>query len=165
MEGGYVAGLAQAWIPQDNTREEEPHHPVEKNKFMNRCDEAFGYLCTYISIDLLFHIERLRTSRESWEKLDSLFDKQDELQGHILENELVSLHPSSFETIEQLFNKFKSLVLQCRQCEIEQKDEKNVLSILNKLGPKYSMFVSIFHSKWEIFLDWKVPSFDFFSSP
>ena len=30
-------------------REVEPHHPVEKNKFLNRLDEAFGFLCTHIS--------------------------------------------------------------------------------------------------------------------
>ena len=24
-------------------REEDPHRPVEKNKFLNSCDEAFGY--------------------------------------------------------------------------------------------------------------------------
>ena len=46
---------------------------------------------------------------------------------------------------------------------IEWKDEKNVLSILRKLGPKYFVFVSIFHCKWEIFPDWKVPSLDSFS--
>ena len=84
-------------------RNAEPHHPVEKNKFLNSCDEAFKYLCTYISRDLLFHLEGLRTPRETWEKLESLFNKQDELRGHILENELVSLHPSSFDTIEQFF--------------------------------------------------------------
>ena len=138
--------------------EHEPHQPVERNKFLNRCDEVFRYLCTYISRDILFHLEGLRTPRESWEKLDSLFNKQYELRGHILENELVSLHPSSFETIEQLFTKFKSLILQCRQCGIEWKDEQNVLSILNKLCPEHSVFVSIFHSKQEIFPDWKVPS-------
>ena len=80
--------------------EAETHQSVERNKFLNHWDEAFGYLCTYISRDLLFHIERLRTPREAWQKLDSLFNKQDELRGHILENELVSLHPSSFDTIE-----------------------------------------------------------------
>ena len=96
--------------------EDAPHHPVERNKFLNRCDEAFRYLCTYISRDLLFHLEGLRNPRESWEKLDSLFKKQDELRGHILKNELVSLHPNSFETIEQFFSKFKSLVHQCKQC-------------------------------------------------
>ena len=41
--------------------EVEPHQLVEQNKFLNHCDEAFGYLCTYISRDLLFHIEGLRT--------------------------------------------------------------------------------------------------------
>ena len=92
--------------------EAEPHHPVEQNKFLNHYDEAFGYLCTYISRDLLFHMEGLRTPREAWENLDSLFNKQDELRGHILENELVSLHPNSFETIEQFFPKLNSLVLQ-----------------------------------------------------
>ena len=45
--------------------EAEPHQPVERNKFLNHCDEAFRYLCTYISRDLLFHLEGLRTPRES----------------------------------------------------------------------------------------------------
>ena len=31
-----------------------------------------------------------------------------------------------------------------------------------KLGPVYSVFVSIFHSKQEIFPSWKVPSLDYF---
>ena len=46
-------------------REVEPHHLAEKYKFMNRLDEAFGYLCTHISRDLLFHLEGLRTPREA----------------------------------------------------------------------------------------------------
>ena len=95
-------------------REAEPHQRVEKNKFLNRCDEAFGYLCTHISRDLLFHLEGLRTLIEAWEKLEDLFSKQDELWGHLLENELVALHPSNFEKVEQFFTKFKSLALQCK---------------------------------------------------
>ena len=55
--------------------EVEPHHPVEQNKFLNRCDETFKYLCTYISRYLLFHLEGLRTPIESWENLDRLFNK------------------------------------------------------------------------------------------
>ena len=100
-------GIMHGWEP-------EPHQPVEWNKFLNQCDEAFGYLCTYISRDLLFHLKGLRTPRESWEKPDRLFNKQDELRGHILENDLVSLHTSSIKTIEQLFTKFGSLSVQCR---------------------------------------------------
>ena len=69
---------------------------------MNHCDEAFGYLSTHISRDLLFHLEGLRNPREAWENIDSLFNKQYELQGYILDNELVSLHPNSFDTNEKL---------------------------------------------------------------
>ena len=77
-------------------REDEPHHPDEKNKFMNHLDEDFGFLCTHISIDLLFHLEGLRTPKEAWEKLEVLFGKKYELQEHILENDLIALYPSSF---------------------------------------------------------------------
>ena len=87
-------------------REVDPHHPAERNKFMNHLDEAFGYLCTNIYKDLLFHLKGLRTPKEAWEKLEYFFGKQDELWGHLLENELVALHPNNFETIEQLFTKF-----------------------------------------------------------
>ena len=47
-------------------------------------------------------------------------------------------------------------------CRIEGMDEKNVLSILRKLGSKYFVFFSIFHSKQEIFPDWNFPSLDYF---
>ena len=143
-------------------REDEPHHPAEKNKFLNHLDVAFGFICPHISKDLLFHLEGLRTHKEYWEKLEILFGNKDEIRGHIMENELIALHPSIFETIQQLFTKFKSLSLQCRQCEIERKDEQHVLSILRKLGFEYSVFVSIFHSKIDSFPDWEIPSLDSF---
>ena len=81
-------------------QETEPHHPAEKNKFLNRLDEAFGFLYPHISKDLLFHLEGLKSTKEYWEKLKFLFCKQYELQGHILENELIALQPNSFKTIQ-----------------------------------------------------------------
>ena len=78
---------------------------------------------------------------------------------------MVSLHPNNFKTIEQFFTKFKSLVLQCRQCGIERKDEHHFLSILSKIGHEYSIFVSIFHSKRDGFPSWKIPSLNPFPSP
>ena len=130
---------------------------------MNHLDGGFGYLCTHISRYLLFNLKGLRTPKEDWENLEVLFGKQDELLGHILENELVALRPKNFETIQQFFTRFRSLALQCRQCRIERKDKKNVLSILRKLGSEYFVFVSIFHSKMDSFPNWKIPSLDSFS--
>ena len=51
-------------------RETELHHPTKKNKFLNQLDEAFGFLSTHISRDLLFHLEGLKTPKEDWEKLE-----------------------------------------------------------------------------------------------
>ena len=56
----------QDWpVQDDNDRETKPHHNAKKNKFLNRLDEAFGFLCTHISRDLLFHFEGLNTPKES----------------------------------------------------------------------------------------------------
>ena len=95
-------------------RKTDPQQYVEKNKVLNRLDLAFGFMCTHMSWDILFHIERLRTLKEAWDKLEFLFGKQDEILGHILENELIALQPNSFESIKQFFTKYKSLVLQCK---------------------------------------------------
>ena len=90
-------------------RDTEPHHPTEKNKFLNWLDEALGFLCTHISRDILFHIEGLNTPKEAWEKLKLLFGKQDEIQGNIFEKKLIALQLNNFETIQHFFTKFKSL--------------------------------------------------------
>ena len=56
----------------------------------------------------------MKTPKEIWDKLASLFDKQDELRVHQLENELISIHPSSFETLNEFFTKFKNLIFQLK---------------------------------------------------
>ena len=49
------------------------------------------------------------------------------------------------------------------QCGIENKDEKLVLSILSKLGSKFSVFVSNFHYGRLITLNWQMTSLDSFT--
>ena len=62
--------------------EAELVHYVNKEKYLNRLDEAYGCFFLSISQDLLFHIKGLKTPKEIWDKLASLFDKQDELRVH-----------------------------------------------------------------------------------
>ena len=137
-------------------REIDPQQYVEKNNFLNCPYQAFSFMCTHISQDLLFHLEGLRTPKEYCNKLESLFGKQDELRGNILENELIALRPKSFKSIKQFFTKYKSLVLQCKQCGLERKDEKLVLLVLSKIGSEYSVFVSTFHSGRVSIPNWKM---------
>ena len=53
-----------------------------KEKYLKRLDEAHGYLFSLVSWDLQFHIQGLKTPKDIWDKLASLFDKQDEMRVH-----------------------------------------------------------------------------------
>ena len=119
---------------------------------------SVGLLCLSISRDLLFHLDGLTSPDQVWEKLSELFGKTDEMRGHQIENELISLSPSSFESLQLYFSKFKALVLQLKQCGIEKKDEQLVLSILSKLGPDYSVFVSTFYATKLTARTWRCPA-------
>ena len=44
--------------------EEEPTHVIDKDRFLNKKDEAFGFLCLSISKDLLFHLLGLKNPKE-----------------------------------------------------------------------------------------------------
>ena len=88
--------------------------------------------------------------------------EKNEMRGHQIENELISLSPNSFESLQLYFSKFKALVLQLKQCGIEKKDEKLVLAILSKLGPDYSLFLSTFYATKLTSRAWKMPSLAYF---
>ena len=78
----------------------KPKQHLERLKYLNKFDEAFGFMCIHISREFLFHIDVLKTTREILMKLESLFGKKDELRGHILNNKLISLQPMNFKSIQ-----------------------------------------------------------------
>ena len=92
------------------------------------------------------------------DKISSLFDKQDDLRIYQLDNELISLHPANFETLNDLFTKFKHLVFQLKLCKVEKEHDQLILTILSKLGADYSVFVSTFHSVKLSTPNWKMPT-------
>ena len=100
----------------------EPHQYIDELKHLDRPDESFCYMCIHVSRELLFHLYGLKTPKEVWDKLESLFGKQDELRDHILENELIALYPGNFDTIQLFFTKLKSMVMECKQCGIKKKE-------------------------------------------
>ena len=91
--------------------EEETTHVIDKARFLNKKDEAFSFFCLSISKDLLFHLSGLNTMEDIWDHLASLYGKQDDLRVYQLENELMSLQPGNFETLNYFFTKFKHPVL------------------------------------------------------
>ena len=100
-------GLYRVTLALENV----PNVVIEKTKWNNRLDEAYGLLCLSIYPYIHFNIDGLTIPNQIRTQLESLFGVQDELRVHQLEIELFSISPSSFDSIEGLFTKFKSLVL------------------------------------------------------
>ena len=89
----------------------DPNVVVERIKWHNRRDEAYGILCLSISRDLIFHLDGLTSPNAVWENIEEIFGKTNEMRGNQIDNEMISLSPSSFESLQLYFSKFKALVL------------------------------------------------------
>ena len=76
------------------------------------------------------------------------------------------MDPNNVSSIEDFLSKFKTLKLLLEGVKVKKEDGSLIYSILTKLGPGYSLFVSTFHSTREAFIsqgqDYKSPSFDAF---
>ena len=75
---------------------------------------------------------------------------------------MISLNPCNFETMNEFFTKFKHLVLQLKQCEVEKEDDQLIISILLKLGPNYYVFVSTFNIRKLTIPIWKMSTLNAF---
>jgi hypothetical protein len=125
----------------------EPTSSIEKSKYLNHMDEALGTICSVISLDLLFHISSCKTPNEAWTILEGIFGKHDEMRGHMMEVEMLTLDLKIFENIQDFFTKFKDLLSQLKACGVDKlKEEKQMLlTILSMIGPELFVFVSTFH--------------------
>jgi hypothetical protein len=143
----------------------EPTAAVEKIKYFNKLDEVIGLICLLISRYLLFHVNRATTADVVWTTLEGLFGKQDVMRVHQLENELISLSPIHFRNLKELFTKFKSLLVELNACGVMKEEEQLILSILLKLGPEYSIFLSSFQASKLTQEKWKMlPLNDFIAT-
>ena len=115
-----------------------------------------------ISQDLRFHILDIDTHDEALEKLKTIFGIQNQIRAHQLENELLTLDPNNFSSIEYFLSKFKILILLIQGCKVKKEDGCIIYSILAKLGPAYSVFVSTFHSTREALISQGTPYKYFF---
>jgi hypothetical protein len=128
-------------------------------------DETLETSCSLISPDLLFHISSCKTPTEAWTTLEGIFGKKYDMRGHMVEVELLTLDPKSFDNIQEFFTKFKDLLSQLKACEVDKsKEEKQmVLTILSKIGPELFVFISTCHYvRFSSRATWKMPSLEDF---
>jgi hypothetical protein len=92
-----------------------------------------------------------------WTTLEGLFGKQDVMRVHQLENEIISISPIHFSNLQEFFTKFKSLLVELNACGFKKEEDQLIFSILSKLGPEYSVFVSSFQASKLPQETWKMP--------
>ena len=84
--------------------ETKPLLDVEKPKWLNRFDKAYGVLCLSVSPNILDLIISIESPIEIWTTLEGLFGKKDNLRENHLETEF-SIYHSGYETSQYFFNK------------------------------------------------------------
>ena len=119
---------------------------IKRRKWFDRRDKALGSLRSTISNDLLYHIASCTHPHDAWTRLEGIFGKPDRIRKFKLENELIGLISCDFDNIQDFFSKLNSIRMELSNCGITKDDEQLILSILSKLGPEYSIFVSTFYA-------------------
>jgi hypothetical protein len=146
--------------------EAAPNEDEKQVKWENKNDQARGLIEMFISPDLRFHLDGVDSPVKAWEKLNKNFGIKNEIRAFQLENELLTLDPSTFPFIEDYLSKFKTLRLLLEGCNVSKEEDPLIYGILTKLPPAYSVFVSTFHSTKEALLNagqqYKTPSLDTF---
>ena len=70
-------------------------------------------------------------------QITKVFGTKNELRAHQLENELLTLDPNKFSSIEDFLSKFKTLRLLLEGVKVKKEDGNLIYSILTKLEPTY----------------------------
>ena len=83
-----------------------------------------------ISPYIILHLDGLDSPVEAWEKLTNVFVLINEIQAYHLEDELLTLDPSNFSSIEYYLSKFKTLKLLLEGCKVKKEDEPLIYGIL-----------------------------------
>ena len=89
--------------------ETKPSNDDKVAKWENKQDQARGLIGMSISQDFQFHILDIDTPHEALDKLNTVFGIQNQIKAHQLENELLTLDPNNFSSIEDFLSKFKTL--------------------------------------------------------
>ena len=127
-------------------------------------DQALSLIGMSISPYLIFHLDGWDSPVEAWKKVEYCLWHQTEIRSFQLGNELLTLNPNKFPSIEDYLSKFNTLRLLLVGCKVTKEDGPLIYGILVKLPPVYSVFVSTFHSTKEALISartkYKAPSLD-----
>ena len=74
--------------------------------------------------DFRFNLQGIDDLEIAWEKLEIMFGKHNEILGHQLENELITINLGDNSCIQDYFSMYKTLKLLLDECGIKRKEMK-----------------------------------------
>ena len=92
-------------------------------KWENRQDQECGLIGMPISPDLRLYIAKLDTPNEAMKEITKVFGIKNKFRAHQLKNELLTLDPNNFSSIEYFLSKFMT-VMKPTQEKIEKIDQR-----------------------------------------
>ena len=108
--------------------------------------KALGDIFLGVDDKIMYQIRKSSTSKEAWDTLKNLYDKVSDEDIFKIEDELVSLDPKSFDSIQDFIIKVNELRTKLTNCGNPIKDDKLIYLIHNKLPSEYSTFVSSYNT-------------------
>ena len=95
---------------------------------------------------IFYQIQKYNTSKEAWDALKNLYGKVTKEDIYKIEDELVSLYPKTFDSIQHFIIRVKELRTNIDDCGSPNKDDNLIYLIHNKLPSEYSTFVSSYNT-------------------
>jgi len=92
------------------------------------------------------HLENIEIPHEAWEKLESLFGKNDIMRAMHIDAQLTALYPYDFSTIVDFLTKFKNLYTQLKGSGKKKEEKECIFFIMSKLKDPFHIFASTFIS-------------------
>ena len=152
----YVNGIATK--PADNADE------VRKEDWETKQEMALGTLFKHISDPVKYHVRKLTSPTEVWDKLKTLYGTVDEDMAYTIEANLLKLDPKSFDSIKDYLTQVDDYRAQLSDCGEPIKDGKLIKHIITHLPSEYATFVSSYHThKLTMGANYIKPSFEKFS--
>ena len=126
--------------------------------------KALRDICLGVDDKIMYQIWKSSTSKEAWDTLQTLYGKVSEEDVFKIEDELVSLDPKTFDSIQDFIINVNELRMKLNECGSPIKDDRLVYPIHNKLPSEYSTFVSSYNtSKTTLGFAYQKVSFDHYA--
>lgn len=131
---------SEIWDPVENVLDPQAKEEV-KAKFLNDDKKAVAMIILGVKSSQLIHIKNLKTAKEIWDKLKSIYQQSSPARKVSLFKKLLSVKLSEKIHMSEYINEFVTTNEKLKEIGVEIDDEILVILLLSGLSEQYENFV------------------------